>query len=114
MLNFERRYDEAEVACTRGIELDSRLSRAYQTRGFSRSNLGKFDDAINDFSAALDMETDDRRRSMILYQRGYAKRLAGKYDEAFRDASQAVKLDETNPKARALMDSLELFVKKNQ
>lgn len=91
-------------------KIDSEDSRAYQTRGFARSNLGKFDDAIKDFTIALEKETDERRKSMILYQRGYAKKLAGRFDEAFEDALQAIKFDETNTKTQALKESLEPII----
>ena len=106
MLNFERRYEEAETACTKSIKIDPESSRAYHTRGFARSNLGKFDAAIEDFTIALEKETDDRRKSRILYQRGYAKKLSGRFEEAFENAIKAVELDRTNAKARKLKESL--------
>jgi len=107
MLNYERRYEEAEFACTKSIDIDPDPSNPYQTRGFSRSNLGKFDEAIEDFTIAYEKETDERRKSMILYQRGYSKRLAGRFEDAYQDAITAIEFDEANPKARRLKESLE-------
>lgn len=110
ILNHERRYEEAEEACTRSINIDSEPSRPYQTRGFAKSNLGKFPEAVEDFTTALEKETDERRQSMILYQRGYAEKLSGDFEEAFKDAIRALELDQTNAKARRLKESLEPLV----
>lgn len=110
MLNYERRYEEAEDACTRSINTNPELPRSYQTRGFARSNLGKFPEAIQDFTRALEKETDERRQSMILYQRSYAKRLSGDFEEALKDAKLALRLDEKNAKAERLKESLEPLV----
>jgi tetratricopeptide (TPR) repeat protein len=99
-------------ACTRSIEIDSEPSRPYQTRGFARSNLGKYDKAIDDFNAALDKESDERRQSQILYQRGYAKRFAGQYEEALKDATLALTMDSSNAKTRALKEQLLILLKK--
>jgi len=110
MLNYERRYEEAEEACTKSIKYDSKPSPPYQTRGFARSNLGRFSEAISDFTEALERETDKRRQSMILYQRGYARKLSGDFEEALKDALSALELDGTNVKARALKESLEPLI----
>ncbi|MCK4435358.1 protein kinase [Candidatus Bathyarchaeota archaeon] len=112
MLNNERRYEEAIEACTKSIGIDSEYSRAYQTRGFAKSNLGRFNEAIEDFGIALEKETDNSRKSSILYQRGYARKLAGKFDEALEDANEATKLDETNVKARRLRATLKPLVER--
>jgi len=110
MLNYERMYEEAEEACNKSISLDPNFSPPYQTRGFARSNLGKFKDAIEDFTLALDKEKDERRQSMILYQRGYTRKLLGDFKEALKDATKALELDEANVKARRLKESLEPLV----
>jgi serine/threonine-protein kinase len=110
MLNYERQYEEAEDACTRSIKIDPKPPSPYQTRGFARSNLGRYKEAIEDFTKAFDRETDERRQSMILYNRGYSKKLDGNFKEAYEDALMALKLDETNPKAKKLKESLEPLV----
>jgi len=110
MLNFQRRYEEAEDACNKSIKIDPKPSPPYQTRGFARSNLGKFPDAVSDFTEALKRESDKRRQSMILYQRGYTWKLSGDFKAALQDAITALELDETNVKARRLKESLEPLV----
>ena len=107
MLNYERLYEEAENACTKSISIDSESSRPYQSRGFARSNLGKFPEAIEDFTIAFEKETDERRKSLILYQRGYTKKLSGDFDGALEDAIEALELDETNTKAQRLKEAVE-------
>lgn len=110
MLNYERRYEEAEDASTKSINIDNKPPSPYQTRGFARSNLGRFKEAIEDFTKAFERETDERRQSMILYNRGYSKKLDGSFKEAYEDAIMALKLDETNSKAKKLKESLEPLV----
>jgi len=110
MLNYQRRYEEAEDACNKSIKIDPKPSPPYQTRGFARSNLGKFSEAISDFTEALKRESDKRRQSLILYQRGYARKLSGNFKAALQDAIAALELDETNVKARRLKESLEPLV----
>jgi len=113
MLNYERKYEEAEEACTKSIEIDPEPSRPYQTRGFARSNLGEFSEAIEDFTAALEREGDERRQSLIIYQRGYAKKLSGQFGEALKDADLALTLDKTSNKARVLKEQLQLLLKQS-
>jgi tetratricopeptide (TPR) repeat protein len=110
MLNYERRYEEAEDACTKSIKIDPKPPSPYQTRGFARSNLGRFKKAIEDFTEALSRETDRKKQSMILYNRGYSKRLDGDFKGAHEDASKALELDEANAKAKRLRESLEPLV----
>lgn len=107
MLNYERRYEEADDACTRSIKIDPKPSSSYQTRGFARSNLGRFEEAIEDFTEALKREPDKRKQSMILYNRGYSKKLNGNFSAAYKDATKALELDETNSKAKRLKETLE-------
>ena len=110
MLNYERRYDEAEDACTKSIKIGSESSRSYHTRGFARSRLGKFAEAMEDFTIAYEKETDERRKSLILFQRGYSKKLSGDFEGALEDAIAALELDETNIKAKRLQESVEPLV----
>jgi len=107
MLNYERRYEEAEDACTKSIKIDPKPSSPYQARGFAKSNLGRFKAAIEDFTEALKREPDVKRQSMILYNRGYSKKLDGDFSKAYEDATKALELDETNSKAKRLKESLE-------
>jgi len=109
MLNYERRYDEAEAACTLSINLDPEPSSPYQTRGFARSNLGRYPEAIDDFTKALEKEKDERRQSRILHQRGYARRLSGDREGALKDVIEALELDPTNTKALVLRSQLEIW-----
>jgi len=106
LLNFKRMYEEADDACSKSINSDPELSQSYQTRGFARSNLGRYEDAVKDFTEAFNRETNPRRRSIILYQRGYSRKLAGDFQEALEDAKAALELDSTNVKATRLKDSL--------
>jgi serine/threonine protein kinase len=102
MYNNIRKYEQAEEACTKAIELDPSLASAYQTRGFARSNLGRIGDSVSDFNVALEKTTEPRRKAQILYQRGYANMLAGKLDAACNDAREALKHNPDNEGARWL------------
>ena len=112
MLNFERKYEEAEEACTFSIEINKEDAQPYWTRGFARSNLGKLDEAIADFTEALNKEPDPYKQSQILNHRAKAWRFAGNYDKAISDVNSALKIDPGNAKALAMKEQLQPLLKK--
>jgi tetratricopeptide (TPR) repeat protein len=77
------------------------FAAAYQTRGFARSNIGDFKEAIEDFNIALDCldRGNIAKRSQILYQRGYAYMRLGKKAEACNDGKESLQLNPANDRA---------------
>ncbi len=105
MYNSVRLYPEAVEACNKAISEDPKLAQAYQTRGFAKSNLGMYEDAIADFSKAFDnASTDDaRRKAQILALRAYTHMLSGNNKKSCEDATLALKLDPRNERASWLV-----------
>lgn len=105
--NSKGLYSEAEAYCTKAIEIESDSPYAYQTRGFARSRFGKFKEAVEDFSVALNIigDTDQRKSGQLFYQRGYAKLRSNNKVDACKDARKALEIDSSNPKYRWLVNT---------
>jgi serine/threonine protein kinase len=103
--NSLRWYNDADIVCTKAIGINQKLLPAYQTRGFARSCLGNFDDAIADFNNALELARpeDTYKRSQILYQRGYAFMRMNKMDDACKDGTESFQLNPDLDKAAWLI-----------
>jgi serine/threonine protein kinase len=105
MYNSVRLYSEAIEACNHAIKIDAKLPEPYQTRGFAKSNLGMYNEAIADFTDALELVNpeDNKRKAQILAFRGYTYMLAGNDKNACEDATLALRLDPTNQRASWLV-----------
>ncbi|MDO8289471.1 MAG: tetratricopeptide repeat protein [Parvibaculum sp.] len=88
----------AVTFCTRAIasgELTGdELIGAYINRGVAFRNLGEYQRAVTDYSAALKYAPDD---AMIYANRANARRELGELKSALADADRAVSLDATRP-----------------
>jgi tetratricopeptide (TPR) repeat protein len=88
--NFDKAIDE----CSKAIELDPTLAKAYTYRGSAFNGKGDFDKAIADCSKAIEFGTTDYE---AYHNRGisyYGKR---DYDKAIADWSKAIELKPKNP-----------------
>ena len=63
--------------------------KAYADRGFAFANLGQHSKAIEDYSNALKILSQD---SEIYYRRGLSYKAIGKMDEACKDFSKSAEL----------------------
>lgn len=71
-------------------EEPERVPLAYNNRGLALSNSGQLDDAIRDFSAAIDLNPYNLR---YYHNRGEAFGKKGEFDKALRDYDRAIALD---------------------
>jgi lipoprotein NlpI len=87
-------YDTAIELLTRTIAQEANPTEkalAYQFRGRAYADSFRFDQALKDFDAALQLEpTQYRSRT----ERGRVYGALGKYDQAFEDFDAAIRLDE--------------------
>jgi serine/threonine protein kinase/tetratricopeptide (TPR) repeat protein len=84
-----RRYDEAVAAFTEVVRLTPRDARVYSRLGVAQFAQGRFQDAVDDFTAAIRLEPDARD----LVNRGRAYRALEKLAEAEADFAEAIRLD---------------------
>jgi tetratricopeptide (TPR) repeat protein len=75
------------IAVTRDPNI---LHRLYDTRGFARSNLKMFADAIEDFTLALRLNDFNPR---VYYHRAESAAQFGDVDQAYSDVFSALNLD---------------------
>lgn len=66
----------------------------YVNRGMAYKNEGDLDQAIKDFTKALELGPTDTALARILFQRGHTYFEKGDYDKAFKDFDQAIELDD--------------------
>ncbi len=72
------------------------LSEVYQHEGLRHHNSGRFDLAVADYSAAIELNASDARAFQC---RGMSYKRLEKYQEAVADCTQAVRLDPKNCRA---------------
>lgn len=83
------RHHEAEIAFTRGIEIDNAAPTFWHLRSVSRSAQGRYSEALADASRAL--ELDERKGMLPALAR--ARRGLGDYQGALADCDRALQLD---------------------
>ena len=90
------RFDLAERAATRMIELDPSDAEAYQQRAAARVKLHKYDEALADCDAALRLDPRDENTFRV---RGAAHVGLHRYDEAVADLDRAIGKLHEDPEA---------------
>ena len=78
------------IYCIKAIELDPKLADAYICRGYVYDELGKYDEALQDYTRAIEL---DPKETLAFINRGATYVKLGKYDEALRDYNRAIELD---------------------
>ncbi|MEQ9815202.1 MAG: tetratricopeptide repeat protein [Azospirillaceae bacterium] len=92
-------YDLQEVFCTQRLasSLPADVTAiAYNNRGNALQNLGLLEDALADYTAALDLQP---RYAVALSNRGSAFDQLGQYENAIADYTSAIEFDDTRPEA---------------
>lgn len=86
-------YEEAKQAFSNAIEFDQ-CADYLNNRGLACYHLAQHQEAIEDFTAALETGCDN---AAIHYNRGNARYQLGQYREALTDFQAAISLDPDNP-----------------
>ena len=81
VLTTQRKFEEANVALNKVIELQPRASTAYNLRGSNFFRLAEIDKSLADFDKYLSLEP---QQAPYHWQRGIALYYAGKFDEGRR------------------------------
>jgi tetratricopeptide (TPR) repeat protein len=83
-------YEQAIAACTAIISSSgSKAPSAYDDRGFAFSKVGRYGDAITDFTKAIELNPND----ITAYNgRSFAYSRTGQHDKAIADAERAIDL----------------------
>jgi tetratricopeptide (TPR) repeat protein len=69
---------------------DPRLSKVYNNRGTTYDRKGDYDNAINDFTKAIKLNSND---AAVYYNRGTAYYSKGEFDNAIKDFNKAIELN---------------------
>ena len=89
-------WDEAIEEYTQAVELDPKLAKAYNNRGYAYFKKGQWDLAIAELSKAIEL---DPNHAVAYYNRGYAYLEKGQWDLAIADCGKAIELDPHYAKA---------------
>ena len=81
--------EEKILAYDQAISLDSKLAEAYNGRGFAKTKLGLYDEALDDFEMAISLQPD---YAQAYNNRGAAKNELDRYREALDDFGMAIQL----------------------
>lgn len=87
-------FEEALFVFSRAISIDSEPSH-YAHRGTTFFEMGKCEEALNDFHMAIEKQDDEPQ---FYYYRGNVYLNQGRYEEAHKDYDRALELDSNNPK----------------
>jgi tetratricopeptide (TPR) repeat protein len=90
--NYQGAFEDSNIA----IEINNKLSVAYQCRGLIREELKDYFGAIEDFSKVIEL---DSKNNKAYLQRGLARDYLKRYEEAHQDFQEAVKLNTKDPYA---------------
>lgn len=85
-------YSQALDQLKRAVEQDSSDSASIYNRGQVYRNLGKYKEAIADYTRYLELAPDDVEIYLVYYNRGICYNAAGEYDSAIADLDQAITL----------------------
>jgi len=92
-----KRYDDAIRECTdqlKGETAVDDIGIAYTNRGIAYAGKGQYDQAIDDYGAAIRATP---KYEKAYFNRGNAYYAKGKYDEAVADYNKAIELNPKNP-----------------
>jgi len=92
-----KQFDKAVAEINRCIDSgslqDSNLAVALHNRGIAFTDLNRFEDAVEDFTASLRLRPE---HANTYFRRAHALHLVGKFDAAIADYSHVVRLDPTD------------------
>ncbi len=92
-------YLQALEPLKRAIEQNSSDAASTYNRGQVYRNLGKYKEAIADYTRYLELAPDDVENYLVYYNRGICYNAAGEYDNAIADLDQAITLKSSFQKA---------------
>lgn len=102
-------YDEAIADYSKAIELNSKESTIFLSRGIAYYNKKYFNQAISDFDKVIELTPDE---SMAYYNRGSALEKIGNFEKALADYKKASELDSDNDLAKNAFQRLQAVIPK--
>ena len=96
----ERRFADAVAKFSEGLRIDDNFRQRYVTmyaqRAFALHNLGRLDEAIPDYTRAIEKEPEINQ-AQYYFQRGLCFMSLGRPDDAIRDYGEAIALHPNHP-----------------
>ena len=114
----EFKLKDAELWYSKAIETCPTLRKAYMQRGILREKLAKFEEGMEDFTKAIELQTDVRYENIIKFKAdAYFNRAMmymhlEKWDECLRDINASIELDPDNGRAYVFKKTAEENLKR--
>lgn len=90
----QKNFQQADKVFSEIVSLDPENADAYDKRGASKFNLGKYQDSLSDFNKAIDL---DPKRADFCTHRALAYAQLQQFDQGIVDAEQALRLNPSDP-----------------
>lgn len=96
----EQRFADAVAKFSEGLSIDDNFRQRYVTmyaqRAFALHNMGRLDEAIGDYTHAIEKEPEINQ-AQYYFQRGLCFMSLGRLDDAIRDYGQAIAMHPQHP-----------------
>jgi tetratricopeptide (TPR) repeat protein len=96
----EQRFADAVATFSEGLRIDDNFRQRYVTmyaqRAFALHNMGRLDEAIPDYTRAIEKEPEINQ-AQYYFQRGLCFMSLGRPDDAIRDYGQAIAMHPQHP-----------------
>jgi tetratricopeptide (TPR) repeat protein len=92
--DYKKDYNNAILTYTFALQYDPKMAEAYNNRGNVYYNKSDYDEAISDFTKAIQLGN-----YLAYFNRGNAYYLTKRYNEAINDYNEAIKINPNNSTA---------------
>lgn len=106
ILNNTRKYGEAKKYAQESQKMNPDRVESYRVTSFAASQLGQYDEAIEQLGKAFEKADNNYIKADVLYQRGRTYQMMGDFFSACNDAKKALEYNPLHAKARRLRDTV--------
>lgn len=89
-------YQGAIQSASQAIQLNARLGEAYAIRGRAHYGLGNTDEAIKDYTSAINLLPNDQNKAQTFYDRAIAYSDTQQFSQAISDLTSALQVVPSN------------------
>ncbi len=100
---FKKEHELAVIDCSKSMSLDATIEQAPYIKGFAEVELNRLDDAVNSFTATIQINGEN---ADAYAERGYVLMRQRKYDDSLDDLNRALELKPKSVRAMVYRGSV--------